>query len=183
MTLAELLDRGDLVRERFCASLERAIESLGAGSSADDSRWTPAQVAMHAALAESLTAKLLGRLAEKAHSRGRLSMPAPKRLPLEADLRTSMPRYDAFDVFPQTEPDPEVTVVAALRAMDRSHQALHATVHEFEAYDCASIVAPHPAAGRMNYYEWVQFVPTHEELHELQLRELIERRSPGAQTR
>jgi hypothetical protein len=162
---------------RARSELRSAVTGLtatSAGTRPAGKRWSVAEALEHICRVESSVASLLERLAEKARLKGRLSSPAPQRLPIDMSRLDIIATYDAKPAFPGTEPTRNVELPDALKLLDDSRLRLLAAAEVGRANDCTRLVAPHPAGGRLNFYEWIYSVCVHDRLHLVQVREIVE---------
>jgi hypothetical protein len=140
-------------------------------------RWSAGEIVDHLALVEAAVEKLLARLIERACKRDggvtRGAGPAgPIRLP--ADVASNI---TAFPVFPAAAPRHGLPAAVLLRQLADHREDLLARAREGGRFDMSGCSFPHPALGRLDFYQWLQFVVEHERGHTRQMDEMLGEKS------
>ncbi|MGE3275107.1 MAG: DinB family protein [Vicinamibacterales bacterium] len=169
--IREVLDYIDTER----AALATAVESVPAAARSQppaDGRWSVAEVLEHLALVERSVVRLLRVKIEEARSAGlgpeQSAEPIMPTVPVEAVLDRSRP----ITAPERARPRDGLDAAAAWDALAASREALTALVEESDGLALAEVVAPHPAVGPLNAYQWIAFVGAHEARHAAQIREV-----------
>ncbi len=127
--------------------------------------WSALQVLDHVQLVELKVVLLLERLSSRAMDRHRLELADMIDVPANVALSEFIPRYDSIPAYPATEPATDRSLSEIQDRLDESRAQLLKLAKIGRDHDCSRLIAPHPVAGRLNYYEWVCLVAEHDRVH------------------
>lgn len=160
--LAPLVDDIESQRTSLLAIVEsHPIHVLNATPS-DPDVWSPAQILDHLAIVEGNVTKLLAHRLARAKEAGlaRETSTEPIRSALKAEYLTRK-IIAPENVRPQVHPD----AADALTRLKTSHLALRAMLGDADGYALSDVKARHQIFGELDMYEWLVFLPRHEQRH------------------
>jgi hypothetical protein len=136
-------------------------------------RWSVAEVLEHVGLVESrVTMLLASRLAAAKVQGGVPADPGEASALGTTDLDRMTNRRRKVVAGDAAQPTGGVTIDDAWRLLEDTLAAACAVVREGDGWALDGLVAPHPALGRLDFYQWIGFLGGHEARHALQVREI-----------
>lgn len=149
-------------------------------------RWSVAGVLEHLAIVnESIAARLSTALAV-AREAGLAAEGDESSILHRLDIAAIVDRGRPRTASPRSQPGADVGSDAALAHYERSHTQVCDLVQEYDGLAIGDVVAPHPAFGDLDMYQWLLFVGAHEGRHADQIREIgdaLEHQRAGTATR
>jgi hypothetical protein len=171
----ELLTYLDTCRKR----LRDVVEAVPEGDRArrpGEGRWSVAEILMHLGIVEKRVATMVKRLTDGVR-RGEPT-PAvafdPSAAIAAIEGHGALDRSKKLTAPEAARPGDDVNLVAAWQALAASRAAMRDAVLAGDGLALATTVAPHPAFGPLNVYEWIAFVGGHDLRHSEQIRETAE---------
>jgi hypothetical protein len=168
--LTELLDYLDRERQ----TLDRALAKLGADRHAERpgvDRWCAVEVVAHLALIDRRIAKLLEGEIAKAREAG-VGPDASNDSFLAAWIPAKVLDRSKRIRNPKADPQGFMTMPEAIAALDEARLGFKAAVQSADGVDLSKVIAPHPAFGPLNGYEWIAFTAAHMARHAAQIDEI-----------
>jgi hypothetical protein len=170
--LAEILDYLEVARGRLLEAAQGVNPSFAEIRPRRGS-WSVAEILMHLAMTEGLTARIISRSV----SVGREQGVGPETS--EESLLSSLDEFSVAESDkPLTTPERAIpprdaTMEQALEALDASRRALREALRDADGMDLGALTRQHPTLGELNIYQWALFIGQHEERHTLQIQRTL----------
>jgi len=164
--LAPLVDRIEAQRSTLLATIAGQPASVLETKPAPD-HWSPSQVLEHLAIVESGVARLLARRLQRAQEAG-LGMESSTE-PIDSSRWGAAYMGRKIEAPENVRPPGQIGADDAIAHLAAAHVALRETLAAADGYDLSSVMAQHQIFGDLNMYEWLGFLPAHEQRHVAQI--------------
>jgi len=166
---SELLEYLDLQRSVLWAAVA-AVDPPARECAPAAGRWSAANVVEHVAIVERRVAALLAREIAAARAAGAPTETSSSPIIPTLALDLVLSRRRTFSAPGSAQPH-GLDATAAWVALETAGAAVREALRAGDGLALATLTAPHPIFGPLNFYHWFGFLGAHEARHAAQIRE------------
>lgn len=167
--LSEIAAALDDSRRALLAAAE-GMDDAALAARPGPGEWSVGEVLHHVAIVERRVAGMAARLLEEGIAAG---LP-----PARAGMGSVLGSLDAFSVpvvrkplkTTSAQPEHGLSLAELRRELDGARAAVLGAMEAADPYDLSGLRAAHPALGDLSLYQWLVFIPQHEQRHAAQAR-------------
>jgi hypothetical protein len=170
--LAEILDYIEIARGRLLEAAQGVNPSFAEIRPRRGS-WCVAEILMHLAMTEGITARIISRSVSLGREQGVGPETSEESLLSSLDKFSVAESVKLLNAPERAIPPRDVTMSQALEALDASRRALREALRDADGMNLGALTRPHPLLGELNIYQWALFIGQHEERHTRQIQRTL----------
>ena len=175
-SLGEIFDHIEESHNRFTERV-RGLSARQESFRPAPEHWSIAEIAEHLALIDEGMATLINNLLTRAEATADSNARVGAFLPVSLREQLEQARHAKYQAPEMVRPRGGVEVEASLASMNCVRATLNSLRSRLEAVDPSAARFPHPFFGGLNLYQWLAFIPNHQERHLRQIEGLMN--APG----
>ncbi len=172
-SLEEIFDHIEESHNRF-TELVQGLSARQENFRPVSEHWSIAEIAEHLALIDEGVSTLITNLLTRAETSADSNARAVAFLPVSLKEQLEQARHAKYQAPEMVRPRGGVEVEASLARIKRVRATLNSLRPRLETIDLSAARFPHPFFGALNLYQWLAFIPNHQERHLRQIERLMD---------